>query len=247
MSVLFGTIIALLRGTFGRFRYVWPCLSYVAFEKQFVASSLEDFEPDYYGGAGEIEDLFKLVLLVFRASNNSYKIVMRPDTRASTWLVLGLQESLRESFQNLESLLRNLQRPAFRHYLKSYQDWDLDFRLSCRRSTTVYWYIFLPQDYAHLQSSLAKTLSLSEYSLLLLSLFYSTSSSATRYLVIILAKWDLCCCRDGNLDRLGYETIVVFVTWDFGCRSSSSQRVVFTCGTCGCPLSVIYTPHLWNL
>ena len=52
--------------------------------------------------------------------------------------------------------------------------------------------------------------------------------SATTYLVVTLAKWDLGCRRDGSLDRLGCETIVVFVTWDFGRRSSSSQRVVFT-------------------
>ena len=50
-----------------------------------------------------------------------------------------------------------------------------------------------------------------------------------------------------SVSRLGYETVDVFVTWDFGRRSLLSQQVVFTCGTCGCPRSVMNTSHLWNL
>ena len=62
------------------------------------------------GGSGKVE------------VNESQTIIpTRLDARstlngAPAWLASGLQKSLRGSFQNLESLLRNLQRPAFRHF-----------------------------------------------------------------------------------------------------------------------------------
>ena len=62
------------------------------------------------GGSGKIEVNESQIIIPMTLNTRSTL------NRAPAWLALGLQESLWESFQNLESLLQNLKKPTFRHF-----------------------------------------------------------------------------------------------------------------------------------